>query len=203
MTTAKILIRLSAKLEDAGQYTESEDDGWHTPSEGGGVLVDQANKVSPLTLAEEHGLSQEDEHRILESREVFMETATGIHCNAMQNSKSSKKKKSKAVKKKSRTAFSHTGMFDLLEDLQTDDESSNDGDIEHEYTEQSAVTDLTPMDDREPHKRTPSEVLSSSDQPAPRLMPRWDSDFWNVYGNLLRVNGTVEGVCDLTCGAPR
>ena len=28
-----------------------------------------------------------------------------------------------------------------------------------------------------------------------KRMPAWDSDFWNVYGNKLRVNGTREGVC--------
>ena len=39
--------------------------------------------------------------------------------------------------------------------------------------------------------------LDASEQPASRLMPSWDSDFWNVYGNKLRVNGTVEGMCEL------
>jgi len=29
-----------------------------------------------------------------------------------------------------------------------------------------------------------------------KMMPRWDKEgaFWDVYGNKLQVNGTVEGV---------
>lgn len=29
------------------------------------------------------------------------------------------------------------------------------------------------------------------------MIQPWDSDFWRVYGNKLRVYGTVEEVCDL------
>ena len=210
LTTAKILIRLSAKLEAAGQYTDSEDDGWHTPSEVGGVLVDQTKIVSPGISAEKHSLSQDYRHQNLENG-VCMETATGMHRSATEKSKSSKKKMPKAVKKKmpkavkkkSRTTFSHPGRFDLLENIQTDEEGSNSGDLEYEYTEQTAVTDRAPIHHWEAPKPTPSKMLNPGDQPGSRLMPRWNSDFWNVYGNLLRVNGTVEGVCDLTGGASR
>lgn len=31
----------------------------------------------------------------------------------------------------------------------------------------------------------------------PTFMPHFANDFWRVYGNKLRVNGTVEEVCDL------
>lgn len=36
-------------------------------------------------------------------------------------------------------------------------------------------------------------------EPEPQyvMMPPFDSHFWEVYGNKLRVNGTVEGVCNL------
>lgn len=34
-----------------------------------------------------------------------------------------------------------------------------------------------------------------------KLLPPWDTDFWRVYGNKLRVFGTVEEVCDLTSPA--
>ena len=32
----------------------------------------------------------------------------------------------------------------------------------------------------------------------PTFMPHFENDFWRVYGNKLRVNGTVEEVCDLS-----
>ena len=31
----------------------------------------------------------------------------------------------------------------------------------------------------------------------PVMMPQWDSDFWNLYGNRLRINGTIEGMLEL------
>lgn len=31
----------------------------------------------------------------------------------------------------------------------------------------------------------------------PSLMPHFENDFWRIYGNKLRVNGTVEEVLDL------
>ena len=44
----------------------------------------------------------------------------------------------------------------------------------------------------------PTDVV---EPPAPKphhvMMPPFDSHFWVIYGNKLRVNGTMEGVCDL------
>lgn len=43
--------------------------------------------------------------------------------------------------------------------------------------------------------------LDESRQPADEsedgMLPTWDTSFWNVYKNKLRVYGTVEAVCDL------
>ena len=203
LITAKLLIRLSAKLEAAGEYTKFEDNGRHTPSEGGGVLIDQTNIVSPNISAEEHGLSHWDELRIIEDGAVSVETVTNINYSTTQKSKSKKRKKSKVVQKKSKTAFSHAGRFDLLEDLEMNDESTSDDDMDNEYAEHPIVPEKAPMDDWQVPTRDPPKPLNSSDKPTLRLMPPWDSDFWNVYGNLLRVNGTVEGVCDLAGGARR
>lgn len=39
-------------------------------------------------------------------------------------------------------------------------------------------------------------TLEGRKQPPGRL-PAWESDFWKVYGNKLRVNGTIEEVSDV------
>ena len=51
------------------------------------------------------------------------------------------------------------------------------------------------------------EVVEPEPTPFPphdtvTLMPPFSSDFWRVYGNKLRVFGTVEGVCDLNPERP-
>ena len=63
--------------------------------------------------------------------------------------------------------FANTAMFDSLLDLPNDMDRAGN--------------------------RTPTP------EPEPQfvMMPPFDSHFWEVYGNKLRVNGTVEGVCNL------
>lgn len=201
-TTAKVLIRLSAKLEGAGYYIESEEEGWHTPPEEGGV---------PINLTPESYFSESSRRN--HTLQIHHSTSNGVRLDEVTNLASPaatilQAKKAKNPKKtitKIKSAFAHTGMFDLLGELATNDEDAgadlDDMDSEDEETPIQATAphpdqwDLPPP----PVLRT----LVEGDHSVSRLMPPWDSDFWNVYGNKLRVNGTVEGVCDLMGGAPR
>lgn len=93
----------------------------------------------------------------------------------------SKTKKKKASATRVATAFSHPGKFDILDSVVS------------EGSEEEA-TICAGNEDREVEVEA-DEV--EDEQKVVKLMPRWDSEFWKVYGNKLRVNGTVEGVCDL------
>ena len=44
----------------------------------------------------------------------------------------------------------------------------------------------------------PGANVSSAAVPTPNRMPRFNSDFWRIYGNKLRINGTAEEVLDLS-----
>ena len=73
------------------------------------------------------------------------------------------------------TKFSHVGKFDLLENLPQDIKQVS---IAAAQPETSAAT-------------------GNVQDPVAPMMPPFDSHFWVVYGNKLRVNGTVEGVCNM------
>ena len=45
--------------------------------------------------------------------------------------------------------------------------------------------------------KAPPEQATTSLGTSAVMMPHWASKFWKIYGNKLRINGTVEGVCDL------
>ena len=42
-----------------------------------------------------------------------------------------------------------------------------------------------------------AEAAKTRVKKVPARMPQFDTPFWETYGNKLRVNGTVEGLCDL------
>lgn len=91
------------------------------------------------------------------------------------------------------SAFSHPGMFDLLSfDGENGSESSESV---HEGVEDAAGGVPLP-------KQMAGLALEDKGEQIPEgealsVMPPWESDFWNVYGNKLRVNGTQEGICYL------
>lgn len=98
-----------------------------------------------------------------------------------------KKPKRKTKKPMERSAFSHATMFDLLGDLASDEET---------MVEPPSVAPMGGSGSAKPVVEKPSqpELESKRDD----MMPPFHSDFWKVYGNKLRVFGTVEGFCDLT-----
>lgn len=111
---------------------------------------------------------------------------TGIE-PAQTPSRQAKKPKRKTRKAMERSAFSHATKFDLLGDLPSDEElmvQSPSKTLRGGSGRAKPVVEEPPM----------PEVESRRDG----MMPAFHSDFWRVYGNKLRVFGTVEGVCDLT-----
>ncbi|KAL8890455.1 MAG: hypothetical protein Q9215_002422 [Flavoplaca cf. flavocitrina] len=80
----------------------------------------------------------------------------------------------------SRTTFSHMTRFDLLGDLSDEIDP---------FTLQPKISF--------PEIQLKRDAECKIDNETGRRLPAWDSDFWKVYGNKLRVNGTMEGVCNL------
>ena len=187
--TAKVLIRLSAKLEAAGQYIDvytaavvekETSTDLSSPDEGGVTL---GNSPPPLTCASGNKISKLI-IRILEMNPLYGKAGTSP-LTAPIGKRKAKKSQVHAKQKHNTSTFSHPGMFDVL-----GDDSSND---EHEPTPEDSAPELQDL-----KGRVPMELASPPMEVVSNLMPSWDSDFWNVYGNKLRVNGTVEGICDLS-----
>ncbi|KAL8873587.1 MAG: hypothetical protein Q9174_000979 [Haloplaca sp. 1 TL-2023] len=78
-----------------------------------------------------------------------------------------------------RSTFSHANSFDLLGDIPSDEDPIT-------LLPRPKKTSFEP-----PKSNRPKEGEIG------KRMPGWDSDFWNVYGNKLRVNGTIEQTCQV------
>ena len=191
--TARVIIRLSAKLEAAGHYVDSDDEGQLALAGEGGVLIDLTNRTSLWK-------SEAPKHPFANNYFIHYDPSTPkaplrTEAPAIISARTSTKPKQAKIK----TPFSHAGMFDALDDVSVDDEDS----VHSDYTQPPSSSKAFPavaasMDEWATSPPPAPKVLDASEQPASRLMPPWDSDFWNVYGNKLRVNGTVEGVYDLS-----
>jgi hypothetical protein len=88
----------------------------------------------------------------------------------------------------SRTAFFHSTRFGVLADEVSSDEDLIDLGIEG-------------LDSPNPSRAEGAKRGKTDEQPAPTMMPPFQSEFWSAYGNKLRVNGTLEEVCHMKATA--
>lgn len=86
-------------------------------------------------------------------------------------------------KAKKPSKFSHIGRYDILEDLDSD------------FQEMSIYGGQGPTNSSDLAQR---ELIMMPPFDSPNRHFWVDSHFWLIYGNRLRVNGTVEGVCVLS-----
>ena len=184
--TAKVLIRLATKLEAAGTYVEAP---VPRPAIGSGPGHARGNaRGSPAIVSSDEDYFTPDEGGVRingnynSTRTRVSDSNSGgvpvldnltLQDNDIQTYPTAFKGKfarkiRKAKLEEEATRFAHKGMFDMLRDLPTD----MDGSI-----------DVFGVAEPQP----PEHVM----------MPPFDSHFWEVYGNKLRVNGTLEGVCNL------
>lgn len=173
--TAKVVICLSAKLEAAGQYVDQKIDNGSE---------EEANKTTPgnvgssslTTFVFPSEPQPTGKKKNPESSDSAFEAVPPSTTTTMPpDPSSSKRKRPPASLAAGRTPFSHATKFDVLGDLQSDDDLAS------------------PSLPQTRGKARASEVAL----PRAPMMPPFDSDFWNVYGNKLRVNGTAEGICRL------
>lgn len=194
LLTAKILIRLSAQLEAAGTYVHekaspnsSDDENYETAPEEGGPSSDRARKRRKSTAAK-----QTPSPEALKPSDAEV-VAKGVSLGETET-KPTKKARRRARKPTivmeepmERSAFAHTTKFNLLEDLPSDEKPI--AKLPHVAQRGGAAS------------AEPATEGSSQPELKPKrddMMPPFPSDFWRVYGNKLRVFGTVEGLCDLT-----
>lgn len=184
--TAKVLIRLASKLEAAGTYVEAP---VPSPAFASGTALRRGNaRESPAIISSDEDYFTPDEGgvhinsnyhstrtRVSDSNSGGVPVLDNLNFQETDEQtypKSSKGKSARKIRKAKledeATRFAHKGMFDMLRDLPTD----MDGSIE-------------------------VDEVAEPPPPDPVMMPPFDSHFWEIYGNKLRVNGTLEGVCDL------
>lgn len=91
--------------------------------------------------------------------------------------------------------FSHANAFESLRDLKDDLLPIS---AETPASTSNAVPPASSLTKKSPK---PSHSKSGKDLRSRKgLLPSWDTHFWRVHGNKLRVFGTLEEMCDLTKG---
>ena len=179
--TATVTIRLSTLLNAAAlsrttdSSPPSDEDQYNDASEDGGVSltdVDSTTDGNPKIEKEQR------------SSESFAGTTLQDTTNHQVRRRVPASMPIKANQGLSSSDIAHSGRFDVLRDLETDQErSSQERDLE--LSKQSTS------------KKGQSAEVTSSEAAAMSLMPPFEGAFWKVYGNKLRVFGTQEDICDL------
>lgn len=185
--TAVVMTKLSTRLEAEGAYLVNEsptlsDDQYYDAVDDGGVLLEGPSIVKPPSAPS----SRQDDlggGRGSASQAHMLHDVTNQLQTPIPQPRSSLGRPASG----SSAAFSRAGRFDALIDLSSNRESTPVGD--------SGAGD---------ERSTPSPRLTENTEDAQavdsslRLMPPFDTPFWKVYGNKLRVFGTQEEICDLS-----
>lgn len=182
--TAKVLIRLSAKLEAAGTYVEAPIflpqakvfTSAPGPIPSASVII---SSDSDYFTSEEECVSLDENHEPTDPRAsdsglggvsvkplILQENTNPAETKPSRGKSAHNTRKSNMGEEVN--SFAHKGMFDTLLDLPANMDGAGE-----------------------------SRAAQEPEQPQFIMMPPFDSHFWEVYGNKLRVNGTVEGVCNL------
>lgn len=136
--------------------------------------------------------------------------------NMAQDKKTSRKKRKKkggqaGGETKSTSMFSSSNIFDQLATADTGSEDEEDAELTPEEPRNGSPTEETEESQVVTHQWDGITYYSYPDEGATQqagainreamepmtLMPPFDTDFWRVYGNKLRVFGTTESVWKL------
>ena len=217
--TARTLIRLSAKLEATGYYTE---DLLQLDSGSGSS---HHTSVSGQSQSKEEDGTPSDTPKIVSPRPrkpdlvdldllAPVEDLDAAVLQAVKVPKTSLReiKRQNVAARKTLTEISHEpfrreshGLRELFEGSQAAAAVQIEGikathsgrtvlPFEHFREERHARKILGTFIDQRPRAKNGSRPRPTS---ASTFMPHFGNDFWRVYGNKLRVNGTDEEVLDL------
>ena len=174
-TTAKVLIRLSARIEEAAREDESpssEEDIYYPASENGSFPSDLNDLLTRKSISDEDAMTRRKQIAL-----VFQKRAALEPPSEMQ-----------ATLDRQAALFKNLGLDDQgpQAEVQTYTRPSTSN---NPY---ALLQNHSLSDDSE----TESTHVNAASTPVVRtMMPAGDSPFWVRYGNKLRVNGTVEEVC--------
>ena len=173
-TTAKVLIRLSARIEEAAKGDESprsEDEIYHSASEDGIFLSDLNDMLAKKSISNEDALNQRKQ----------IGHASRDRAKIAAPSKAQAPSEMQAALDRQATLFRELGLDDQEPQLGT-----QKNDRPHTSNNPYSLLQETNFDDDAGPQSPP--VMHT-------MMPPGASPFWTCYGNKLRVNGTVEEVC--------
>ena len=211
LLTATIMIRLSAKLDVQGGYSTGDADGiYHTALE---------HQVDPETdypeaaqntninnnTTESESISQPEPQQLEVVEEESGSSPAPQLVALKTTTKRRKKKRNKAAPPEApaapavQTQFAHSTIFDKLSQLSEQDSEALDS-ISHPQTQPQPQNhnenQVLPAWDK-PIEEDSEEMYELQDRIQRRpmeIMPEFESEFWKVYGNKLRIFGTQEGV---------
>lgn len=192
-TTAKVLIRLSARIEGdakADESPSSEEDMYFPASENGILPSDLNDLLIRKSISDEDALTRRKQIAL-----VFQKRAALDSPPETQTAPDRQAARFKGTPPETQAALDRQAA--LFKDLGLDDQEPQ--------SEIQTYTGPSTLDN--PYALLHDDTLngdsgSDSEHPSPAsasvvrtMMPAGDSLFWVRYGNKLRVNGTVEEVC--------
>ena len=212
LITARVLIRLSTKLEALGSYVDvrttmdqdgDSDDGYTTAQEDANITSLFSNSLSIASGA------------MANVKNTLLGASSNMNVfPADASTKKKRKNKKKKAVSKTVSRFSQANVFDKLQNLPDDPDGAE---TEEETLPDTSFAKDTPVPTASvlhpdvitaPKERVPNipeapgrtfvpAQLSNRDVKLSTTMPPWKSDFWRIYMNKLRVFGTEEEVCIL------
>lgn len=167
--TAKVLVRLSTVLEKSGLHLAESS---QTFNDG------ETYFTPPEGRSPERSPLKEDRGGV-----ALTASAIPARLSSSEESFTSSQAQSTYTPSSDRSPFSHATVFDLLGDIPPD--------------EDLATLSLQPQKTDRPVSAKQAKRNRRVEAEKGKRMPGWESSFWETYGNKLRVNGTLEGVCDV------
>ncbi|KAK2794900.1 hypothetical protein FQN50_009824 [Emmonsiellopsis sp. PD_5] len=195
LLTAKVLIRLSAQLH--GGESLSRPDSWGSWTVQRTTRADSILSIVAPTPIRSTGGSIENNHNSLldlhgPRHNGTRSSVSTISTMSVIDRSENKKTASRAVAKQKPVNWNEESEFERIRSLffTPPKRDGPDG---------SVGSQLADLDPNSPFRRLLIKGVGAQKPKGDQLIPRFSDEFWKIYGNKLRVFGTVEEVCDLDC----
>jgi poly(A)-specific ribonuclease len=200
LLTATIMIRISAKL-GAERNTPTP------PTQSGAVPTDTGIQPAYKTNKNVQDFVRDGREKLV--KPIALPPVEDIEFGMTGRQKRKKnRKKGKQAKESGQRRFHTKNIFDSLRDMRINPDEpieptspESEPALDFEEAEAAATWDEEPAaeagaweNDVYVQDKTGWVPIEQSDRHAMELIPKFDSDFWTEFGNVLRVFGTQEAV---------